>query len=117
MTEVKLITAQEARELVQSSDELVSKMLNCISTEISIACKLGARFIYLDKAIGSPIFHVNNESFRANEPTPIQQLYFEKLQAAGYQVKMDQQTYKGGGLGCMEENPPDVTRWHIKVSW
>jgi hypothetical protein len=117
MTDVKLITAQEARELVQSSDDLVSKMLNCIGTEISIACKLGSSFIYLDEAIASPIFHINNGAFRASEPTPIQQLYFKKLKAVGYDVRMVQVTYKTGGFKSMEENPPDVERWHIKVSW
>jgi hypothetical protein len=105
-----LITADAARELLKASDDGVAKMLQCISTEITVAAKLGLSSLLLDKAIGSKIFVVQLNFNNRPLATPQQLIYIDKLVAAGFEVEFFQQSFRDG------DNGPVIT-WHIKVSW
>jgi hypothetical protein len=116
-----MINAKEARQLVETSKEVMTKRLDRIGEKIEDAAKLGKSEIVLDHALPhDEVYKVNKKDFYPAELTEVQRLLKKELEAypLSYIVSVIEQKHDGrGGLGCMDDEPVPFSTWHIKVSW
>ena len=118
-TKIQMITAAEARKLVQESDENITRHLKRITDKVEEYAKLGKSSFYLDFALPYELntYDVKDFPYHAPEFSPVQLLIKAGLEKLGYSVKIEEYISTGGGFKCMEENPEPVKTYHIKVQW
>lgn len=112
-----LITANEARELVQNSDVELQKSLTYIGTQIEKCATAGKYELLLDE-VYSDKFKPTNNQFEKPVIGIVQQRIIEVLKTKGYIVETIHKTHSfGGGLGSMDDEPYQEERWHLQVKW
>jgi hypothetical protein len=116
-----MITAHQARVLVQSSEQMLLKRLEDIGKKIEEAAKLGKNHIILDHVLPyEPEFKVIKPDYQPPQLTSVQQLIKNELQSPkiGFSVSVVEQKHDGkGGLGNMDDDPKPFSTWHIRVGW
>jgi hypothetical protein len=114
-----MITAKEARELVEQSDATVKKRLECIDILVSSAATLGKREVLLkDYLYHSDWMKVEKRPYHDPEFTPVQRLVKVELEKLGFTVDIHGYPVTiGGGLSSMGEEPREGTDYAIRVKW
>ena len=114
-----MITAKEARELVEQSDATVKKRLDFIDILIRAEAALGKREVLLkDYLYHSDWMKVEKKTFREPEFTPVQRLVEVELEKLGFTVDIHGYPVTiGGGLSSMGEEPREGTDYAIRVKW
>ena len=116
-----LISAKEARALVEQSAVLMEKYLDDLGKVIEREARLGKSFVFPTHTIGlqfRTIYETNKEQFRATELTSLQRLIQAELKKHGYMMSLEAQEVKiGGGLGSMDDEVKYEMRDYIKISW
>jgi hypothetical protein len=114
-----MITAKEAREMVEQSDATVKKRLECIDILVSSAATLGKREVLLKHYLyHDDWMKVEKESFYDPEFTPVQRLIKVELEKLGFTVDIHEYPITiGGGLGSMDDEPREGTNYAIRVRW
>lgn len=114
-----MITAQEARELVEQSEASMTRRLDQIGEKIVEAAKLGKRELWLTSALPyNKEFEVEKKPFYPAEFTPQQRLIEAELKKLGFAMKIeDREVTIGGGLGSMDDEPRNEMRPYIRVTW
>jgi hypothetical protein len=114
-----MITAKEARELVEQSDTGVKRRLECIDILVRSAAALGRREVLLkDYLYHSDWMKVEKNPYRDPEFTPVQRLVKTELEKLGFTVDIHGYPITiGGGLGSMDEEPREGTNYAIRVRW
>ena len=114
-----MITAQEARELVEQSEASMTRRLEQIGEKITEAAKLGKRELWLTCALPyNKEFEVEKKPFYPAEFTPLQQLIEAELKKLGFTMKIEDRVVTiGGGLGSMDEKPRNEMHPYIRVTW
>lgn len=116
-----MISAKEARALVQTSDEVMTKRLEQIGVEVEKAAKLGKCSVILDDALPyDPFFRIEKRMCGPAGLNEAQRCLKQKLEdpKLGYMVGIIEQKHDGrGGLGMTDDDPEPFSTWHIRVSW
>jgi hypothetical protein len=114
-----MITAKEARELVEQSDATVKKRLEYIDTLIRAEAALGKREVLLkDYLYHSDWMKVEKRPYHDPEFTPVQRLIKVELEKLGFTVDIHGYPVTiGGGLGSMDDKPREGTDYAIRVKW
>lgn len=114
-----MITAQEARNIFETSEEFMTKRLKDISEKIVEAAKLSKREIILDYVLPyDSLYKVDKLAYHPAAFTEPQILLKKELEKVGFAVRLTEQKHDGkGGLGCLDDDPQPFSTWHIKVSW
>jgi len=112
-----MITATQARELVQGSDVVLEGHMAAISTIIEQAAKLGKNTILLDDVYPT-VFKATTSQFERPRMDGLSGRIIEQLKANGFIVDLDYKEHTfGGGLGSMDEYPYREMRYHLRVQW
>jgi hypothetical protein len=114
-----MITAKEARELVEQSDTVLKNRLEYIDTLIRAEASLGRREILLkDYLYHSDWMKVEKRPYHDPEFTPVQRLIKVELEKLGFTVDIHGYPITiGGGLGSMDDKPREGTDYAIRVRW
>ena len=114
-----MITAKEARELVEQSDAVLKYRLEYIDTLVRAEASLGKRELLLkDYLYHSDWMKVEEKSFYDPEFTPVQRLVKTELEKVGFTVDIHGYPITiGGGLGSMDDEPREGTSYAIRVRW
>ena len=114
-----MITAKEARELVEQSEVSMTRRMDQISEKIKEAAMLGKRELWLTSALPyHKEFEVEKKPLYPAEFTPLQRLIEKELKRQGFTMKIeDRETTIGGGLGSIDEAPRNEMRPYIRVTW
>ena len=114
-----MITAKEARELVEQSDATVKKRLDRINAVIRAEASLGKREVLLkDYLYHEDWMKVEKNPYRDPEFTPVQRLVKVELEKLGFTVDIHGYPITiGGGLGSMDDKPREGTGYAIRVRW
>lgn len=113
-----MITAKEARELVEQSEVSMTRRLNQVGEKITEAAKLGKRELWLIDALPYNKEFAVEDYYGHIDFTPLQRLIEAELKKLGYSMKIIQrETQIGGGLGSMDEPSRMEMRPYIRVSW
>lgn len=114
-----MITAKQARELVEQSEASMTRRLEQIGEKITEAAKLGKRELWLTDALPyHKEFEVVEISYRNPEFTPLQRLVEAELKKLGFTMKIeDREVTIGGGLGSMDDEPRNEMSPYIRVTW
>jgi type II restriction/modification system DNA methylase subunit YeeA len=114
-----MITAKEARELVEQSDATVKKRLDRISVLIRAEASLGKREVLLkDYLYHEDWMKVEKNPYRDPDFTPVQRLVKVELEKVGFTVDIHGYPITiGGGLGSMDDKPREGTGYAIRVRW
>ena len=114
-----MITAKEARELVEQSDAGVKRRLEHIEVLIRKEASLGRREVLLkDYIYHEDWMKVEKESFYDPEFTPVQRLIKVELEKVGFTVDIHGYPITiGGGLGSMDDKPREGHDYAIRVRW
>lgn len=110
-----MITAAEAKQLVETSAKNVERLLAAIEPKIREAAEKGERSVFI----------YEQELWSAEEykpqPTPLQQRVMAELEkyprSFGVRFTSDDHTYVPRGLQDDDGNGPVHTNWGIKISW
>ena len=117
-----MITAKEARDLVESSSAQIEARLARLDKLIQEAARLGKRNITLHydgntHYIGDE-FKVKYQPYSTAEFTPLQSLIKAELEKFGYTVKIVLKNVQiGGGLGSMDDEIKHEDHPYIRISW
>ena len=113
-----MITAKQAKELVEQSAEKMANRTEKIGEQIEKAAALGKNNIVLDWVLhGYPEFTVADPGYRPAEFTPLQKLIAAEIEKHGFTVRLAKQHHDGvGGYGQIEPAEPFDT-YHIQVNW
>ena len=114
-----MITAKEARELVEQSEISMTRRLNQLGEKIKEAAMLGKRELWLTDALPyHKEFEVEKKPYYPAEFTPLQRLIEAELKKLGYMMKIEDREVKiGGGLGSMDEPSRLEMHPYIRVTW
>jgi hypothetical protein len=114
-----MITAKEARELVEQSDATVKKRLECIDILIRTEASLGKREVLLkDYLYHEDWMKINKRPYQDPEFTPVQRLVKVELEKVGFTVDIHGYPITiGGGLGSMDDKPREGHDYAIRVRW
>ena len=114
-----MISAKQARELVEQSVVMMTQRLDLIDAKITEAATLGRRELYpADVIHNADWLTVNTMAFRSPEFTPIQRLLKKELERAGFAMNIvTRETKIGGGLGSMDDEIEYKPLPDIKISW
>ena len=114
-----MITARQAREMVEQSSIVMERRLEQISEKIIEASMLGKSELWLPDALPyHKEFEVVEISYRNPEFTPLQHLIKTEMERLGYSFKIvDREVTIGGGLGSMDDAPREEKRPYIRVTW
>lgn len=114
-----MITAQEARELVEQSEASMTRRMDQIGEKIVEAAKLGKRELWLTSALPyHKEFEVVEISYRNPEFTPLQRLIEKELKRQGFTMKIEnRETTIGGGFKSMDVESKIEMRPYIRVTW
>lgn len=113
-----MITAKEARELVEQSEVSMTRRMDQISEKIKEAAMLGKNELWLSSALPyHKEFEVEYQPCRTPEFTPLQRLIEKELKRQGFTMRItEREVIIGGGLGSMEEGREEK-RPYILVTW
>jgi hypothetical protein len=118
-----MISAKEARTLVEQSEVLLEKYLDDLSTAITMLAQLGKTSFVPECEYSVPlqfrsIWTAKRVDYRATEFTPQQKLLQAKLKAEGYSMLFEKREVQiGGGLGSMDDEVRHEMQDYIKISW
>ena len=114
-----MITAKEARELVEQSESVLQKRLDRIFVLIRAEASLGKREVLLkDYLYHEDWMKVEKNPYRDPDFTPVQRLVKTELEKVGFTVDIHGYPITiGGGLGSMDEEPREGTAYAIRVRW
>jgi hypothetical protein len=114
-----MITAKEARELVEQSESALQKRLDRIAALIRTEATLGKREVLLkDYIYHEDWMKVEKKPYRDPEFTPVQRLVKTELEKVGFTVDIHGYPITiGGGLSSMGEEPREGTGYAIRVRW
>jgi hypothetical protein len=114
-----MITAKEARELVEQSEVSMNRRMDQLSEKIKEAAMLGKSELWVTWALPyNKEFEVEKKPYYPAEFTPLQQLIEKELKRQGFTMKIeDRETKIGGGLGSMDEAPRNEMRPYIRITW
>ena len=114
-----MITAKEARELVEQSEASMTRRLNQLGEKIKEAAMLGKRELWLTDALPyHKEFEVEKKPYYPAEFTPLQRLIEAELKKLGYMMRIEDREVKiGGGLGSMDEPSRLEMHPYIRVTW
>lgn len=115
-----MITAKEARELVEQSEANITWYLERLGAVITEQANLGNKVLYPRHAsgCGHDIFEVEKRPYRAAEMTGIQKKIAERLKTYGYGVTLEEYTVRvGGGLGSMDDEVREEPASRFKIAW
>ena len=114
-----MITARQAREMVEQSSIVMETRLEQISEKIIEASMLGKSELWLTDALPyHKEFEVVEISYRNPEFTPLQRLIKTEMERLGYSFKIEQREIKiGGGLGSLDEPARLEMLPYIRVTW
>lgn len=113
-----MITAQQARELVEQSEVSMTRRMDQIGEKIKEAAMLGKRELWvIDVLYYNKEFEVDYQPYRTPEFTPLQRLIEVELKRQGFTMRIaERDVIVGGGLGSMEEGRKEK-RPYILVTW
>ena len=113
-----MITAKEARELVEQSEVSMTRRLDQLSEKIKEAAMLGKRELWLTSALPyHKEFEVEHKPYQTPDFTPLQRLIEAELKRQGFTMRItEREVIIGGGLGSMEEGRPEK-RPYLLVTW
>lgn len=118
-----MITAMEARDLVEKSNENINRLLGIIEHGIKEEAKRGQRFVWLN---ASPYISSTPEFKPYSEFSPalteVQRAVVGCLIAAGFRAELARRTYQvripnEGYDVAADPVVENKTEWDIKVSW
>lgn len=113
-----MITAKEARELVEQSEVSMTRRLNQVGEKITEAAKLGKRELWLIDALPYNKEFAVEDYYGHIDFTPLQRLIEAELKKLGYSMKIIQrETQIGGGFKSMDVETKIEMRPYIRVSW
>jgi hypothetical protein len=114
-----MITAKEAREMVEQSDATVKKRLECVDKLVRSEATLGKREVLLNHYLYlSDWVKVDKRPYRDPEFTPVQRLLKVELEKLGFTVDIHGYPITiGGGLGSVDDKPCEGTGYAIRVRW
>jgi hypothetical protein len=114
-----MITAKEARELVEQSDASVKRRLDRISALIRAEASLGRREVLLkDYIYHEDWMKVEKNPYRDPEFTPVQRLVKTELEKVGFTVDIHGYPITiGGGFKSMDDETREGTGYAIRVRW
>jgi hypothetical protein len=102
--------------MISAAEAAIDKIMETLDKYIQTEAELGNRFINLD-VLSDERLRVVKERYRSPELTRFQQKVKDRLSVLRYGVKISTRTARSGGLGCMDDDPPDVELSSIEVSW
>ena len=113
-----MITAQQARELVEQSEVSMTRRMDQIGEKIQEAAMLGKRELWLASALlYHKEFEVDYQPYRTPEFTPLQRLIEVELKRQGFTMRIvERDVIVGGGFKSMEEGREEK-RPYILVTW
>jgi hypothetical protein len=113
-----MITANQARELVEKSEKLNQKRLDQIGEWIEEAAKLGERSKPLVYS-ADPFYEVKKDNFRNPSFTEAQKIVKKKLEELGFSVKIESYQYGKSPWSNIEDedDKKPETGYRILVSW
>jgi hypothetical protein len=114
-----MITAKEARELVEQSEVAMTRRMDQIGEKIREAAMLGKREMWMTSALPyHKEFEVEDQPYRFTpEFTPLQRLIEKELSQQGFAMRIvEREVMIGGGLGSMEEGRQEK-RPYLLVTW
>jgi hypothetical protein len=116
-----MISAKDARILVQQSEKNIKDHCDRIGKKIEEASSLGISKLVLDNAFPhTPEYRINVGvyAYRTPDLTPFQKTLKAELEKYEYMVKVVKVDHDGrGGLGVCDEDPEPFSTYHIQVSW
>ena len=118
-----LITAKEARTLVEQSAVLTEKYLDDLSAAITALANLGkSSFVpeceYSVSLRFRDIWFAKRADYRPTEFTPLQKLLQAELKTHGYAMAFEKREVQiGGGLSSMDNEVRHEMQDYIKISW
>lgn len=118
-----MISAKDARALVEQSEVLLEKYLEDLSGAITNLAQLGkTSFVpeceYSVNLQFRGIWSAKRIDYRPTEFTPQQKLLQAKLKAHGYSMSFEKREVQiGGGLGSMDDEVRHEMQDYIKISW
>ena len=114
-----MITATEARALVEQSAAAMDRRLKAIGEKIEQAATIGKREIWLDIELPHCTeFYVAERPFNEPEFSAVQRVVREKLTGLGFGMRIaTRETKIGGGLGSMDDEVKIKQLPYIKVMW
>ena len=113
-----MITAKEARDLVEQSEASMTRRLDQLGEKIKEAAMLGKRELWvIDVLYYNKEFEVNEQAYRTPEFTPLQRLIEAELKRNGFTMRIvEREVTIGGGFKSMEEGRQEM-RPYILVTW
>jgi hypothetical protein len=116
-----MISAKDARAIVDSSEKALNRRLELIEGAIMAAAGKGENELLLDHALPySEEFKIDTHSYGYSEPkldSRIMQVV-NALKQHGYQVKLISRDHDGTAGGRIEEHEATPFKtWHIQVKW
>lgn len=114
-----MITAKEARELVEQSAEILQKRMERLDIWIRAEAGLGKNELLLKEYLyHEDWMKVDKRPYRDPEFTAVQRLIKAALEKVGFTVDIHGYPITiGGGLGSMDEEPREGTAYVIRVRW
>lgn len=114
-----MITAIQARALVDQSTVAMDQRMKAICEKIEQAATIGKREIWLDIELPHYTeFYVAERPFNEPEFSAVQRVVREKLTGLGFGMRIaTRETRIGGGLGSMDDEVVVKQLPYIKVSW
>ena len=116
---MSLISAREARALVEQSQVLMEKYLTDLGKVIEREARLGETFVWPASTIGlqfRTLYEVDSAQYRRAEMTAVQRLIAAELQKLGYQMHLESKMVRVGHA-MDDEGVREESREYIKISW
>jgi hypothetical protein len=117
-----MITAREARALVEQSQVLMEKYLADLGQVIEREARLGKSFVWPASTIGlqfRTIYETDTQSsysYRPIEMTALQKLIASELEKSGYRMELEPKKVLVGHA-MDDEGVREESREYIKISW
>ena len=113
-----MITAKEARDLVEQSEASMTRRLNQLSEKIKEAAMLGKRELWVTDALCyHKEFEVEHKPYQTPDFTPLQRLIEKELKRHGFTMRIaERDIMVGGGFKSMEEGRKEKHPY-ILVTW
>lgn len=115
-----MITAKEARALVETSTAQMADRLEAIEKVITEAATLGKREVWLSDALPYSDEYKVKDSRYYQSPmlTPVQELIAKELRANGFMFDITLRNVQvGGGLGSMDDEVTHKALPYLRVWW
>ena len=114
-----MITAREARTLVEQSQVLMEKYLADLGQVIEREARLGQTFVWPASTIGvqfRTLYEVDSGQYRRAEMTAVQRLIAAELRKLGFQMHLESKMVQVGHA-MDDEGVREESREYIKISW